>query len=297
MTNISVCPLCENQDSQGRFSQRGYTLRVCNHCELLFIDPYPAGSVEVHERVSDYSRHEMESGHTIVDPEVDLLSSTLYYKKYLPMVEKACEGARSILDVGCGTGYLLQQLGVSRSRYLNGIELNEGRAAIARNISGCEVHEVPVEKFKSQKKFDVIILMNVLSHLHSFDKLFSSLLALLNDNGKVIFKVGEFGKQAKKTDIIDWEIPDHLHFLGHNTINYICQKYNFRIDTHERVPYSEYLFSRDRWMAPGRSQFRNTIKKIIVHTPFALKTLSIIFNLMRGRDTYSSFIVLSAKPK
>ena len=139
--------------------------------------------------------------------------------------------------------------------------------------------------------------MNVLSHLHSFDKLFGSLLALLNDNGKVIFKVGEFSKQAKKTDIIDWEIPDHLHFLGHNTINYICQKYNFRIDTHERIPYSEYLFSRDRWMSPGRSKLRNTIKKIIVYTPFALKTISIIFNLTRGGDTYSSFIVISAKPR
>lgn len=294
MNDKPVCPLCKKKDNQAEFYHGDYQLIVCNHCELHFIDPYPVEINIVHERVSDYSNHQEMS---MVDAETDLQSTALYFKNYLPMVDKACKGAKAILDVGCGTGYLLQQLGIRNNFYRCGIELNKDRAAIARTLSGCEIHELPLEEFKSEKKFDVIILMNVLSHIHSFEKLFDSIDTLLNDNGKVIFKVGEFRKYAKKTDIIDWEIPDHLHFMGHNTIHYICQKYHFKIDTHERENYSNYLFSRDRWLALGRSKFRNIVKKIVVNTPFALKILSIIFNSLRGRDTYSSFIVLSSKPK
>jgi len=290
-----ACPLCGNHESQARFSQRGYELRVCNHCELLFIDPYPAGSDEVYERTSDYSRHEMASGHTIVDPKGYHQASVQVYKKYLPMVMKACEGAKSVLDVGCGSGYLLQQLGSNPALFRCGIELNEDRAEMARNISGCVIHQVPIEQFTSQEKFDAIIMMNVLSHIHSHDKLFSSLRSLLSDNGKLILKVGEFGKQPKRSDVRDWEIPDHLHFLGHNTINYICDKYDFRIDTHYRVPYYEDVFSRDQLMAPGRSQFRDMLKKVIVYTPFALSALAKVYTATRGRNvSYSSFIVLSS---
>ena len=153
------------------------------------------------------------------------------------MVAKACEGAKSVLDVGGGSGYLLQQLGANPALSRCGIELNEDRAKMARNISGCVIHQVPIEQFTSDEKFDVIIMMNVLSHIHSHDDLFNSLRSLLSDNGKLILKVGEFSKEPKRTDVRDWEIPDHLHFLGHNTINYICDKYGFRIDTHDRVSY------------------------------------------------------------
>jgi hypothetical protein len=47
MTSSPVCLLCGNQDSLAHFSQRGYDLRVCNHC----IDPYPTGSEAVHKLV------------------------------------------------------------------------------------------------------------------------------------------------------------------------------------------------------------------------------------------------------
>jgi hypothetical protein len=57
---------------------------------------------------------------------------------------------------------------------------------------------------------------------------------------------------------------------------------------------TEDAFSRDQLLAPGRSQFRNMLKKIIVYTPFTRKALEEFYTLTRGKGAYSSFIVLSS---
>ncbi|MGB3479114.1 MAG: methyltransferase domain-containing protein [bacterium] len=287
---IPICPLCKSQDNKLFFSERGYDLFACNVCELFFIDPYPTASDQVYNHVSNYSYDEIE----ILDSKKRYCAETLYYKKYMPLIAAECNGVTSILDVGCGSGYLLKQLGILYPDTLRfGIELNKARAEMARKVSGCEIFQKPIEEISNHTKFDVITMINVLSHIPSFDTLFRSVQSLLQNNGKLILKVGEMKKDVKKNSVFDWEIPDHLHFLGFNTIDYICSKYNFKIRKHLRLPYSKELFSADRWRSPGRSAFRNAIKKVVVHMPFALSILGAFYDLIYGRKMYSSFIVLS----
>ncbi|MFC1528299.1 hypothetical protein ACFL5B_00160, partial [Candidatus Latescibacterota bacterium] len=64
-------------------------------------------------------------------------------------------------------------------------------------------------------------------------------------------------------------------------------------NTHDRKPLSQELFSPHTWKSPGRSAFRNTIKRIVVHTPFALAALARYYNMTHGTRIYSSFISLS----
>ena len=47
-----------------------------------------------------------------------------------------CQGAKSLLDVGCGTGYLLGALSILPDFYTAGIELNAQAAQFARRASG-----------------------------------------------------------------------------------------------------------------------------------------------------------------
>jgi SAM-dependent methyltransferase len=286
---VSICPLCKHHDSQFRFSERGYKLLACQVCNLLFIDPYPFNLDTVHEKVSAYNYDEIE----IQSPDKHYRFSVQFYKHNFPRIDEECRDATSVLDVGCGTGHLLELLGRYLNLYRAGIELNAGRAEMARRISKCDIHEVPIENFSSTRKFDVIIMINVLSHVPSFDHLFSSIRSLLSDHGRLILKVGECTKNVKKTAIYDWGTPDHLHFLGIGTLDFICEKYRFKVLRHERIPLSQQLFSKSRWRSPGRSLVRNAIKNVVALTPLALPVLAKAYDMIHGRTIYSSFVVLT----
>lgn len=286
-----VCPLCKSQDNEERFLKTGYRVFVCHVCELFFINPYPTNSDQVHHRVSEDNYGEID----IIDSTKQYRSEVEFYKRYFSLIALECEGARFMLDVGCGTGHLLERLSIYPDLFRVGIELNIARAEMARKVSGCEIHQVPIEKFSSATKFDVITMIHVLSHIPSFDSLFNSIRSLLPKNGKLVLKVWEMRKDVKKGDMWDWQIPDHLHFLGLNAIDFICRKYGFRIDKRHRIPYSDELFSLHRWKAPGRSAVRNIIKQIVVHIPFTLPVLARCYEMVHGRRIYTSLIVLSSQ--
>ncbi len=281
------CPLCGSTSTRYKFSERGFGVRQCESCELFFIDPYPSDEAQF-ETVSNYSYADL----TIVSPERHYRGSHMFYDQYFPIIKQEIAGAKTALDVGCGTGHLLELLGADPALHRVGLELNAERAAFARKKAGCSVFEVPIEEFQSDQRFDAIFLMNVLSHVPRIEGLFQALRRLVSDQGKVLFKVGELGSDVKKHAVHDWDIPDHLHFLGLKTMDVICKKYGFKIVRHDRWPLSSELFHPSTWRAQGRSAVRNAIKRVVLSTPFALPVLSRVYDLIHGQSFYTSFIAI-----
>lgn len=282
------CPLCRKNDSEPVFSDKGYAVRRCHVCGLFFIDPYPSDQDEHHDRVTEYRYDELE----VVGTRDQYRGESQYYKRYFPLIAEEAAGAEAALDVGCGTGHLLELLGRRGNRYRVGIELNAARAKEARRHAGCDIVQVPIEAFQSERKFDLITMINVLSHIPDFDALFRSIRSLLSDRGKFVLKVGELADDVRKGDFFDWGIPDHLHFLGLRTIDFAADRYGFRVARHERIPFSADLFARTRWLMPGRSRLRNAVKRIVAWTPLALPILAKAYDRRHGGRVFSSFIVL-----
>ncbi|NOZ73040.1 MAG: methyltransferase domain-containing protein [Chloroflexi bacterium] len=285
-----LCPLCGGRESASRFTDRGYDVRQCRSCELFFIHPYPHDVDAIHETVTDYDYEDLN----VIGPERHYRASQYTYRLIYPSVREYCRGASSVLDVGCGSGYLLERLAEFPELHRVGIELNTARAVYARRVACCEIFQAPVEAFQYDRRFDVITLINVLSHISSFDELFHALRELLSENGKLIIKAGEMGLHIEKGAVFDWGVPSHMHFLGLNTMQTIADKYGFVLVEHQRTPYSQEFFSKQRWLAPGRSQLRNAVKKVIAHTPYALNTLAKRYDRRFGSQLHSSLFVLSA---
>ena len=282
------CPLCGSQKHAPLFRQNGYTLVQCEACDLSFIHPYPKNVKQHHEAVAEYDYAGMEVLHCARQ----YANERLFYDRYFEQIRRECAGASAILDVGCGCGHLLERFAEYPQLERVGIELNRERARFARRVAGCEVLEVPIEEFESARHFDVVTLINVLSHLPNIGQLFDRLRCLLTERGKAILKTGEVKRDVKRGAIFDWEFPDHLQFLGWRTMEHVSARYGLRIEKHLRVPLSSERFARSTWSMRGRSGLRNIMKREIARLPFALPLLERFYKTIHNDSISSSFIVL-----
>ena len=289
--DTSACPLCGARSAEARFSERGFQLVQCRGCELFYINPYPTDAAETHETVATYDYAELE----IVDPQRHYRSSQRYYERYFDWLEPELVSARRVLDVGCGTGRLLELLGARENLHREGIELNKQRAAFSRSVAACPVHEVPLEELDPETPFDVLFMMNVLSHVSQLEPFFAAIRQVMTDDGRLVMKVGEMDGRVKKSAVNDWSLPDHLHFLGLNTIDVLADRFGFRVARHQREPLSWEIFAKEAWVAPGRSRLRNVIKRTVVSVPYTLPAMRKVYDAVHGDTIFTSLVVLVPK--
>lgn len=282
-----MCPLCGSLETEKAFTENGCTLRVCETCELFFVDPYPTCNVQNKVVASGAN-----PGIGILDCERRHQGERLYYERHFSMIADECEGARTLLDVGCGTGHLLARLASRPGLDRMGIELNEQAAEFARRASGCQILEVPLEEFRGERQFDVITMINVFSHIPTFDGMFRSLRAALRPEGKVILRTSEMTRDVCRWNQFHWGIPDDLHFLGSRTLDFLCAKYGFTVARHILTPCEDEFFDTLRWRQMGRSRTRNLLKSAGVGIPHALPILRQLYRAALGRRLFVSFIVL-----
>lgn len=96
----------------------------------------------------------------------------------------------SVIDVGCGTGSLLQRLSQAHPHLqLLGIDISEGMLARARarQTEGPIVFlHADVMTFAPSSRFDVAIMCRVASHIPSLDGVFAKIRSLLTGKGKLL---------------------------------------------------------------------------------------------------------------
>jgi len=284
-----TCPLCASTATRRAFTDSGCELRVCRVCELFFVHPRPAVS-EQHRRVSSGECPGIE----ILDCDRRYQGERLYYDRHFDLIAQECADATSILDVGCGAGNLLERFANRPGCFRLGIELNPSAARIARRVAQCDILEIPFETFRADRTFDVITLINVFSHVSSFNALFRSLRAALAPGGRVILRTTEMSPRVSRWNQVHWGVPDDLHFLGLNTLNYLCTRNGFTVARHARIPFENELFQRSRWQQMGRSRWHNIIKRVGVRVPGTLALARLLYTAALGERLFVSFIVLTA---
>jgi SAM-dependent methyltransferase len=286
-----ACPLCGSPNNDLAFRDDGCALRVCANCELFFVDPYPSSAWQ-HQQVSSGRHAEIE----ILDCARRREGEQLYYGRHFASIAEECIGAASLLDVGCGTGHLLERFASRPGLYRAGIELNPEAAEFAERVTGCEIFRVPLEDFRGARAFDVITLINVFSHIPSFDPMFRTLRALLAPRGKLILRTSEMSRTVSRWNQIHWGIPDDLHFLGLRTLEFICARYGFAIARRIRTPFEDELFQVSRWQQMGRNRVQNAVKKAAIRVPGGLSLIRKIYTSCLGQRLFVSFLVLTPLP-
>lgn len=136
----------------------------------------------------------------------------------------------AVLDVGCGTGWLIKKLSNLGFKNLTGIDL----------FIDCK-DEVNTEKLKIVKtdifdisdKYDLIMFHHSLEHMPDPASVINKASQLLNKDGTIIIRVPIISSFAFKKYGIDWvnfDAPRHLFNFSLSSLEYIADSAHLKIN-------------------------------------------------------------------
>ena len=207
-----------------------FTLHKCNQTGFIFANPRMTTSATL-----DYfSQSDIGSYFQMVE------ASHLEREKssYLPLLnsltDRLAVGAK-VLEVGCGSGALLRTLRDRGGYDVCGVEI--APAAQKYHLQhGLTVFNEPIETFRSDKKFDVVLMWSVLDHLCDPVKALKSCYDLL-DNGGLIF-VGSvntdgFDHRILGFDSVTFRPPGRVNYYNLSSLKAHLTMAGFKIESAE----------------------------------------------------------------
>ena len=187
---------------------------------------------------------------------VDVVSN-LYLDKeddYFSQVRSEIEDllpnySKETLDIGCGDGATLEWIKASkRCEKTYGIEISESSYLKAKKILD-ETLNINIEKEKNffmKKKFDLILVLDVIEHLIDPWKFLNLIKSRLNEGGSIIISVPNIRHYSILKDLIffgNWEYSQsgildrtHLRFFTKKTLKKIFEKEKLNIEMLKKYP-------------------------------------------------------------
>lgn len=200
----------------------------CSKCGFVFASPqkmmnytscyrpemiYPSSELEISIRIRNYAlRYNL-------------------FKDYLSMPDA------KLLDIGAFNGIFLSYM---KSLGFNclGIELNEFAAAYGRDHFDVNVICTSFEDYKSNSKYDIITMFNVLEHVRDVQSCVVKVRDLLQPKGLFVFEIPNIFSWIALALKGRWHHYENGHnwFFNEDTVNKFMQNHGFAIIKFDFVP-------------------------------------------------------------
>lgn len=210
-----ACPVCDARASEDfarardveyRTSDERFLYRRCRVCEAIFIDPAPVDRLaEIYP--STYYSFRAAGGRSFTQGIKEWLDGRLFRA-----ILADIPGDRlRVLDVGGGTGWMLTVLrGVdARVASTHEVDLDES-ARQAAEAAGHVFHCMPVERFRSDERFDLVLMLNIIEHVADPGAVLRGIVGLLAPHGRVLIK-------TPNTDTLDRRLFRHRNWGGYHS--------------------------------------------------------------------------------
>ena len=139
-----------------------------------------------------------------------------------------------VLDMGCNGGYIMQKL-LKKCSNVEGIEISNYLVKRCK-AKGLKVKQADLLTFKTKKKYDVILLCDILEHFEMIDvlKIIDNATKCLTKKGRLVITVPyRLGRHSKKHN------PDHVRdydFNDFKIINTYKWKSNIILEGENAIP-------------------------------------------------------------
>jgi SAM-dependent methyltransferase len=153
-------------------------------------------------------------------------------------------GARSVLDVGCGSGFFVRQLRSERPDLkVSGADLN---STLLKNLAadGFGTLEVDLNKIaRLRRRFDAICLFQVLEHVEDPVGFLGAFIGLLRPGGDALITTPDASGPIRHfADYLTEVPPHHVTRWSEETFRTLLPKLGLTIISVEREPLPNYLW-------------------------------------------------------
>ena len=219
MGGTRMSKLCPHptESQQRLFAARDYItgdpffIERCNDCAIAFTRPQPP----VAELARYYPSQYYGGGTGRFPALIERLQRSLYHRRAVT-VERMLGRKGSVLDIGCGPGFLLREFR-EREWQVHGTEFSVQSAAHARDVLQLPMSVGDVGALNFQDgSFDAIIMWHVLEHMIDPQTTVAHVARLLRPGGVFLCAVPNFGSIEARFARDKWfhlDVPRHLnHF-------------------------------------------------------------------------------------
>ncbi|MBF8247841.1 MAG: methyltransferase [Bacteroidetes bacterium] len=204
------CPICSSPEiSVALHEVRDYItgekfdVLHCGSCEVSFTYPQPKNMDKYYP--ARYRRYN----------KAILAILKALYRYQVNRWERLFQKPGFALEIGCCDGLMLDALR-KNGWGVAGTERTQEMAEFARKNLGLEVYVGGFEEIPRSKRFDLVILFQVLEHMNDPVKILKQCAGVLNSNGKIVIAVPNSGSWQYAYATSNWfhlDVPRHLfHF-------------------------------------------------------------------------------------
>jgi hypothetical protein len=215
-----TCPICAGM-TQRRFSKDGYWIRGCDSCGHQFVEErMPEDHVT---RV--YSDAYFEGGgagypgYLSEGPMLRAVGS--WYGRLL----RSHMAPRSVLSVGIAAGFRVQGLADAGLLDARGLEPNRRMAAYARDQLNLIVDEVPLEEYRSERRYGLVTMFQVAAHFFDLRRAFAAAAEATEPDGFWLVETwnvrswtarccGRYWHEYSPPSVLHWFTPESLRCLA-----------------------------------------------------------------------------------
>lgn len=231
-SKIINCPSCnaEYELHEELFIKDGYTFVRCKSCEMMFTNPQVdsnlLGELYGHSKANDLwveiqeSKKEQGWKKEYYEDNIDLINN---FRK---------TSQRSLIDVGCSSGYFLEVLKDYQSSIQgDGVELSEKAFQYAK-AKGLNVYNCFLRDVSAQEKYDIFTLFGVLEHLPQPSDIFEDIKLKANKDALVLaivpnaYSLYHMFLQSKS---VSFDGRNHLLYFSIKTLKELFEKNGFEV--------------------------------------------------------------------
>lgn len=238
-----LCEVCTSNENKKIYTQQfllpgdkesnlyGYEVVTCPECGFVY-----ATDIMSRAELSDFYKDNLKYAYKSDRGNIPEYAKWLHAKSYdfvnsrlNKIINKFDKQQLSVLDIGCGGGYLLHCFKEKGYGNLQGLDPAPDCKISAKELYDIDIATATLEEYKTKNKFDLIILGSVLEHMSNIDEVVEKIKDLLNPGGFLYICVpdGDNMGAVLNEPFLEFSL-EHINYFTRGSMTNLLSSRGFR---------------------------------------------------------------------